>query len=62
MKNVNTITLKHDISVNSNPFYVRTKIEIPKDISLEELFHAFKQIAIALTFSEEQFNEYIDNG
>lgn len=62
----NKLTLEHDISTNGNPYFVTYTFEFPSDCALEELFQLFKKVTVCLSFTEEQFDDFInqssDNG
>lgn len=57
---MNKITLKRDIAdLNSKPIYIENSYEFPYDADLNEMFHLFKQILIALTYSESTIEKYM---
>lgn len=66
MKRTNKIILEHDISIDDNPYFVTYTYEFPTDSTVEEMFQLFKTIMVGLSFTEEQFDDFInqssDNG
>lgn len=60
VKALNKLTLTRDISVTNGvkPFYVDNTYEFPYDSDLEELFHIWKQVLIALTYDEKTINQF----
>ena len=60
VKILNKLTLTRDISERCSlkPYLVNNTYEFPYDSDLEELFHIWKQILIALTYPEETIDQF----